>query len=146
MIGKYTMLYSGVSQKTRALSSVALIIGQKWTSRLTNYSFVNHRIITVRFKTNRGHIIIIGVYASEESREEETRRFYKQPQKEVDKYKKSDSLIISGDLNARVGNQPIPNAVGNFGEECVNRNGQTLREFASFNDFKIANTFFRKKK
>jgi len=44
-----------------------------------------------------------------------------------------------------VGNQPIPNAVGTFGEDCINRNGQTLREFASFNDFKIANTFFRKK-
>ena len=28
----------------------------------------------------------------------------------------------------------------------MNRNGQPLREFASFNDFKIANTFFRKKK
>jgi len=28
----------------------------------------------------------------------------------------------------------------------VNRNRQTLREFASFNDFKIANTFFREKK
>ena len=35
--------------------------------------------------------------------------------------------------------------VGNFGEDCVKTNGQTLREFASFNDFKIANTFFRKK-
>ena len=58
---------------------------------------------------------------------------------------KNDSLIISGDLNARVGYQPIPDVVGTFGEECVNRNGQTLREFASFNDFKIANTFFRKK-
>jgi len=71
--------------------------------------------------------------------------FYKQLQKEVDKYNKSDSLIISGDLNARVGNQPIPNVVGTFGEDCMNRNGQTLREFTSFNDFKIANTSFRKK-
>jgi len=94
---------------------------------------------------NRGHITIIGVHASEEGREEEMRHFYKQLQKEVDKYNKSDSLIISGDLNARVGNQPIPNVVGTFGETYINRNGQTLREFASFNDFKITNTFFRKK-
>jgi exonuclease III len=73
------------------------------------------------------------------------RRFYKQLQKEVDKYSKSDSLIISGDLIARVGNQPIANVVGTFGEDCINRNGQTLREFVSFNDLKITNTFFRKK-
>jgi len=65
--------------------------------------------------------------------------------KEVDKYNKSDSLIISGDLNARVGNQPIPNVIGTFGETYINRNGQTLKEFASFNDFKITNTFIRKK-
>jgi hypothetical protein len=57
----------------------------------------------------------------------------------------SDSLIISGDLNARVGNHPMPNVVGTFGEDCVNRNGQTLREFASFNDLKITNTFYRGK-
>jgi len=141
MLGKYTMLYSGVSHKTRAQSDVALIIDQKWTSQITNYSFVNDHIITVRLKTNRGHITITGVYAPEEGREEETRRFYKQLQKEVAKYNKSDSLIISGGLNARVGNQPIPNVVGTFGENCMNRNGQTLRDFASFNDFKIANTF-----
>jgi len=114
----------------------------KWTSRITDYSFVNDRIITVRLKTNRGHITIIGVYAPEEGREEETRRFYKQLQKEVDKYSKSDSLIISGDLNARVGNQPIPNVVETLGEGYVDRKGQTLREFASFNDLKIAITFF----
>ena len=38
MIGNYTMLYSGVSQKTRAQPGIALIINQKWTSRITNYS------------------------------------------------------------------------------------------------------------
>jgi len=56
------------------------VIDQKWTSWITNYSFVNDRIITVRLKTNRGHITIIGVYVPEEGREEEKRRFYKQLQ------------------------------------------------------------------
>jgi hypothetical protein len=52
------MLYSGVSQNKRAQSGVALIIDHKWTSRITNYSFVNNRIITVSLKTNRGHVTI----------------------------------------------------------------------------------------
>ena len=68
MVGNYTMLYSGVSQKTRTQLDVALIIDQKWTSRITDYSFVNDHIITVRLKTNRGHITIIGVYAPEEEK------------------------------------------------------------------------------
>ena len=63
--------------------------------------------------------------------------------KEVDKYSKSDGLMISGDLNARVGNQPIPNVIGTFGENCIPRNRKTLSEFASFNDLKITNTFFK---
>ena len=51
--------------------------------------------------------------------------------------------MISGDLNARVGNQPIANVVGTFGENCIPRNRKTLSEFASFNDLKITNTFFK---
>ena len=72
------MLYSGFSQKTRAQSRTALIIEHKLTSRITNYSFVKDPIVTVRLKTNRRHITILEVYAPEEVREEETRRFYKQ--------------------------------------------------------------------
>jgi len=80
MIGNCSMIYSGGFQEIRAQLGVALIIYHKWASRVTNYSFVNDGVITVRFKTNRGHITTIGVYASEESREEETRHFYKQLQ------------------------------------------------------------------
>jgi hypothetical protein len=47
----------------------------------------------VHLKTNRGHINITGVCAPEEIREEETRPFYKQLQKEVDKYSKSDRVL-----------------------------------------------------
>jgi hypothetical protein len=77
MVGNYTILYGGVSQEPLAQSGIALIIDHTWTSRITNYSFVNDRIISVRLKTNREHITIIRVYATEEGREEETRRFYK---------------------------------------------------------------------
>jgi hypothetical protein len=145
MIGNYSMLYSAIPHETRAKSGVVLIRGNKWTSRITKDSFFNDHIIKVCLKTNRAHITIIGVYAPDEGREEETRRFYKQLQKEIDRYSRSDSLIISGNLIARVGNQPIPNDVRTYGEGCINRKGQTLREFASFNDLKIANIFFRKK-
>ena len=68
----------------------------------------------------------------EEGREEKTRCFYKQLQKEVDKYSERNSLIISGDLNAKFGNQPVPNVVGTIGEDCGNRNGRTSREFFIF--------------
>jgi hypothetical protein len=58
MICNYAMLCSGVSQEIRGQSGIALIIDHKWTSLITNYSFVNDRIITVHLKTKRTITII----------------------------------------------------------------------------------------
>jgi hypothetical protein len=81
MLGNYTMLYSGATQETRAQSVVAVMLDHKWTSRITDYSFINDRTVTVCLKPNRGHVTIIGVYVPEEDRQEETRRFYKESTK-----------------------------------------------------------------
>lgn len=50
-----------------------------------------------------------------------------------------------GDMNARVGRVPIPNVVGVFDEDVDNNHGEALREFATFNELKITNTFFIEK-
>ena len=81
MIGNYLLIYSGFFKETRAQSGITSIIDHKWTYQITKYLFVNDRTITVRLKTNRGHVTIIGLYVPEEGREEEARRFYKQLQK-----------------------------------------------------------------
>jgi hypothetical protein len=67
--GKYIMVYSWVSQDTRAQSGVTLINDHKWSLRITNYSFVSDLITSVRLKTNISHITIRGVYAPEGGRE-----------------------------------------------------------------------------
>lgn len=48
-------------------------------------------------------------------------------------------------MNARVEEEAIPNIVGVYGEETINENGELLREFATFNELKITNSFFCKK-
>lgn len=45
---------------------------------------------------------------------------------------------------ARINNIPFANILGVFGED-VNKNGAVLREFVTFNELKIINTFFHKK-
>ena len=57
----------------------------------------------------------------------------------------NDYCLLMGDLNTRVGKDPIPGLIGIFGEEHQNQNGTHLREFVTFNELKIINTFFRKK-
>lgn len=144
-IGNYILIYSGVPQDRRACSGVAILINNKWRSKIISYKYVNERIVTVRLKIDRNYLNIVGVYAPEEGKIEDTTIFYDKLQQELNGIKNTENIIIGGDLNARVGNLPIPGIIGTFGENVINRNGEELRQFATYNRLKITNTFYRKK-
>ena len=57
---------------------------------------------------------------------------------------KNNYVFLASDLNARVGNIPITNIVGNFGGIFLSESRKRLRDCASYNGLKITNTFFRK--
>jgi hypothetical protein len=120
-------------------------VDKKWESRTKDYSFINERIIIMKIRYDRGYIIVIGAHAPEQGTREETISIYKIIQKLLDKYNKSYSVLLIGDMNRRVGNQQVTGVVGTFGEEIINEKGVKLRELADFNELKITNTFFRKK-
>jgi len=44
-----------------------------------------------------------------------------------------------------MGNQPIPECIGTYGEQVTNHNGLALRDFCAFNKLKITNSFYRHK-
>jgi hypothetical protein len=140
------MMYSGVNRNTRASSGMSILTDSKWNTKIHSYTYINYRIIIVRCNVCRGHLTVIGVYAPEEGKMEETEIFYDTLQKQVQNCTKSDYVVVAGDLNARVRKQPIPNTIGIFGENHINKNGQKLREFATYNDLKITNTFFQEKR
>ena len=48
-------------------------------------------------------------------------------------------------MNGRIGNQPIPECIGPYGEQVTNHNGTTLRDFCAFNKLKVTNSFYRHK-
>ena len=144
-VENYAMFYSGVSQKQRAAKGVAIFIDKKWESRIKEVQYVSERIITLKLKHNRGYLVVVGVYAPEEGKKEETDDFYKTLQNIVDKYNARYELLLIGDMNARVGNIKIPNVIGSCGENIKNSNGEKLREFAAFNELYISNTFKKKK-
>lgn len=145
-LNKYDMIYSGVPQGKRASAGVAILINKFWKNKIHSYTFINERILTIRIKIKRGYLTVIGVYAPEEGRHEDSEEFYEELQKLLDKINKNDYYIIAGDLNARIGKIPITNIVGTEGEEVINNNGYKLREFASHNELRVTNSFFRHKK
>ena len=54
-------------------------------------------------------------------------------------------MILAWDFNGRIGNKPIPECIGPYGEKVTNHNGATLRDFCAFNKLKITNSFYRHK-
>jgi hypothetical protein len=139
------LLYSGVNRNKRRAAGIRILVQEKSKNKTDTYSFVNERILTLRYKTIRRYMTILGVYAPDEGKTDETTQFYWDLQSEKDKTNKNDFLIVAGDLNARIGNTPITGIVGNNGEPIINNNGQSLTDFAATNDLKITNTFFRHK-
>ena len=57
-----------------------------------------------------------------------------------------DVLFITGDWNAKVGNQEIPGVTGKFGLGVHNEAGQRLTGFGQENAQVIANTLFQQHK
>jgi len=53
--------------------------------------------------------------------------------------------LVAGDYNARFGKVPIDGILGTNGEVTIISNGHRLKDFASVNELKITNTFFRHK-
>ena len=106
--------------------------------------FVNERILQLKYKLQRGYLTLLAVYAPE-GKTEQTEEFYETLQDQIDKISKNDYIVIAGDYNAKVGNTPIEEIVDTNGEITTNSNGHKLKEFASINELKITNTFFRHK-
>lgn len=82
-IDDWVNIYSGVEQRERAKAGVAMYVDKKWKKCITSYTYINERMLRVDFKMNRGNLTVIGVYAPEEGRKEETVKFYDKLQTEV---------------------------------------------------------------
>ena len=85
---------------------------------------------------------VLGIYAPEEGKKTETSVFYQTLQSVTDKLNKNEYLIIAGNFNARIGKTTITDIIGLHSEDVRNWNGDQLRDFATFNNLRITNSFF----
>ena len=108
---------------------------------------MNDRIINIRLLGEMKNITLIQVYApTMASTEEEVEEFYDALQKEIDSKENQDILVVSGDLNAKVGSKKHTQdgKVGNEGLGERNDRGIRLIDFAISNHLAIKNTMFEK--
>ena len=81
-------------------------------------------MISVCFQRKPFNIMVIQVYASTGNAEEpEVEKFYEDLQDLLELTPKKDVLFITGDWNAKVGNQETPGVTGKFGLGVQNEAG-----------------------
>ena len=106
-------------------------------------------MIYVHFQGKQFNITLIQVYAPTTNAEEaETEQFYEDLQDLLELTPKKDVLFITGDWNAKVGSQEIPEVTRYliFDLGVQNETGQRLTEFCQENALVIANTLFQQHK
>ena len=104
-------------------------------------------MISLHFQGKSFNITVIQVYAPTTSAEEaEVKQFYDDLQDLLELTTKKDVLFITGDWNAKVGSQEVPEVTGKFGLGVQNEAGQRLTEFCQENALVIANNIFQQHK
>ena len=70
--------------------------------------------------------------------------FYEQLQTATENVHKHDMVVITGDMNAKVGanNEGNERIMGKHGTGVINSNGERLVEFCGMNDLVITGTIF----
>ena len=86
---------------------------------------VSSRLIWVRVKIYRESLVFISAYGSgSEKSKEEIEEFWNELSKCVGSFGRNESVVVLGDLNARVGNEVIKGIVGRHGVPCRNESGE----------------------
>ena len=139
-----TVIYSG-RDDYKHQQGVALMMSKSAAASLINWSPVNERIISARFYTWHIMLTVIHAYApTNEADEEDKERFYGELTDVVEKVHRHDMLIITGDMNAKVGNTPEPyeGIMGRHSVGVRNDNGEILCDFCAMNNLVITGTLF----
>ena len=134
-------------QESLRRNGVAIIVNKRVQSAVLGCNLQNDRMISVHFQGKPFNITVTQVYAPTSNAEEaDVEWFYEDLQDLLELTPKNDVLFITGDLNAKVGNQEIPGVTGNFGFGEQNEAGQRLTDFCQEKAPLIANTLFHQHK
>ena len=143
-----TVLYSGRNDEVHQ-HGVAIMLNRDAAKALIKWTPIDERIIKARFHTRYVKFTLIHVYAPANDTEEEVKdHFYEKLQAIVEKTAKHDLLVITGDLNAKVGSdvEGYERVMDKHGIGTRNYNSEELYYFCGMNDLVITGTIFPHKK
>ena len=105
---------------------------------------VSSRLMWVRMKIERENWVFISAYGpGSEKSEEEIEEFWNELSECVGSFGRNESVLVLGDLNARVGNEVIEGIVGRHGVPGRNESGERLLEMCAKQDLVVGNSWFK---
>ena len=124
-----TILYSGRSDDEH-LYGVAIMMDSVAKRALMEWTPKSERIIKARFYSKFIKLTIIHAYTpTNDTEEEEKKKFYDQLGEVIGQVKRRDMLVITGGMNAKVGNNTsgLERVMGKYGLGSMrNDNGERL--------------------
>ena len=140
-----TLIYSGKPLSNDHSSGVGLLLSDRAKRCLTEWNPISDRLITARFKTKSRPITFVEAYTpTEQASIDDKDAVYDQLRQTLTNVKKSDIVILMGDMNAKVGsrNEGWESIMGTHGIRVMTGNGEMFAELCLQHDLVIGGTIF----
>lgn len=144
---KYSLLYAG--EDKQGMNGTAFMLNNKFREKVMEFKKVNGRISYIRIKNNMANITILNVYApTDGATDQEKEAFYEKIEEACETIPKHDTLIILGDLNAKIGKEDfLKDVAGKHTiHDVTNDNGIRLCNFAAEMNMYLASTKYKHRK
>ena len=101
--------------------------------------------VRVKIERERESCVFISAYGLDsEKSEEEIEKFWNELSECVGSFGRNESMVVLGDLNARVGNEVMEGIVERHGLPRRNESGERLLEMCAEQELAVGNTWFKK--
>ncbi|XP_060069052.1 craniofacial development protein 2-like [Ylistrum balloti] len=136
-----TIIYPGRDDNIHR-EGVAILLSKKASSALIDWTPVNERIIIARFFSKHIKLTVVHIYAPTE--DQVKYELYARLQEVLERRNRHDMLIITSDMNAKVGsdNGHYERIMGRHGLGVRNDNGERLCEMCDLNELVVTGTLF----
>jgi len=144
----FSLYYSGTKDQKRQAGTGFILLKGK-INNVTGFEAIIERLCKIRIKSKYSNITMINMYApTEDKADVDKEMFYDDLQTTIDRTPKSDTILVLGVANAKLGKEDVYSGVS--GKHTLHklskRNGEMLLELALGNDLTVISTQFQYKK
>ena len=130
----------------RCREGVGLLLSNELMKNVKEWCEVSSRIMWVRLQLGIEKWVFVSAYGpGSEKSEEERRMFWGRLNECIGGFRENIKVVVLGDLNARVGNEPVADVIGRSGVQGRNDSGEELIGLCLEQELLIGNTWFKKK-